>query len=160
MAAAAGILSLPLAYLKVSLSESATFQTLVGAGSAAAALAFIHLVSSTTLTIPAVQITWGGATEIEKEASLAYRVTGELVLRFFDAVDDETDAALGTEAIDFMSTVGQIMSEVLDRSETAGSLCDIASCSVSPPVRPRREEAKTDGDFHLVEVSITYEGSA
>lgn len=157
MASPAGILSLPLSFLKTALSESSNFQTWVSAGTPAAALTSIHLVSTTTLTTPAVVITWAGGSG-NREALLNYEIEGELIMRFFGVVVDETDAGLGNEAIDFMNVVGAVLGDVLDNSATAGSL-DITGWSHGPPTRPTQEEA-ANGDYHLVSVAVSYVGSA
>lgn len=161
MVAPAGIFSLPLKYLRDTLAASASFQVWVGAADATEAAARVFYVSTAAMTLPLAVLDWG-AGDLEADAGGSrswYRQEGELLLLLRGSVSSSEDADEAAEAMNFMNTIGVIVSEVLALSGQPGYL-DVLRVSHGPPVRPTHKQAKTSGDFYQVELRVRYRGSA
>lgn len=162
MATPSGIASLPLKYLRDTLAACATFQALTGAANAAAALAFVHYVSTTSTTYPFAVVDWGRSASWTKDSGGSRNYMdqeGELVLLLRASVSSSADADEGDEAVTFMNTVGAIVGELLVLAGQGGYL-DIERVSHGMPERPTYDEAKSSGDFHQIVLTIGYRSHA
>ena len=156
-----GIASLPLKYLRDSLAECASFQTWTGAANAAAALAFVHYVGTTTLTLPVAFVSWGGDARWRMNAGGVRNHTeqeGDLELVLRGAVSTSTDAGEPDESMTLMNLAGAVIAELLLLAGTGGFL-DIVGISHGEPMRPRKA-ATTASDFVQVTLSVRYRSFA
>lgn len=164
MTAPAGIVSLPLKYLRDTIAASATFQTWVGALNATEALGSIHYVAvaEADATLPLAVVDWGRTVEWDAQALGSRREflqEGELALLFRAGVTSSADDQLGEEGIVFMNKVGAVILEMLQLSGQATYL-DIVRVQLGDYERPTEDEAKTAGDFVQVLAVVRYRSVA
>lgn len=173
----ANILSEPLGLLRTRLSESAAWQTWTGAASAAAALAFIHLVEAPapanpdgytsdeldTLS-PCAVIDMppdGGGMSMTRNAVNAFRPTGRMMLLFSDDVDSAQTAA--DAKLTFTNRVGEIIEQLWAANE--GDALQIHNIDIvdgpfrSDPIGSVRDDTHSpsgEGDYHQVTFAIDW----
>lgn len=160
--------------LRVSLANSAAFQTFVGAANATAALAKIYhdawpkpttgathtLAEITALRPSAIIYTEEdqGFT-VERDASGASdwdrKNSGRLVAVLFRNVPEADRNNLTKVATDFRTTVGAIIDELMDQSVTAGRL-HIQRITASGPWRTAKERLQAEGDAQAFELMIEW----
>ena len=114
---ATGILALPMANLAALLASSASFRTLVGAGSAAAALAFIYYpeaddTSDTVQTRPRAIVSLPQEFASKKTAVSSWHRTGALWLSVELAPASQYLGVIQDEAISVLNTLGAIQAEM------------------------------------------------
>jgi len=164
----AGMISLPLKYLRDTVAASSTFQGWVGVANAEEAAERVHYVAVEGAQMPFALVDW--------EANFARRAEGggtrywfagegDLVLVFRAAVSSDDDA--GEAAVKFLNKCGGVIADMEAIAGTAGYLDISAIELLDPPSRPERDEkqAKTAaggdlvGDFYQVAYRVAF-GSA
>ncbi len=156
---ASGPLSLPMEHLKTLLSNSATFQSWVGAADAAEALASIYMVrvDEETFTRPLAVIdigekyysnirSGGGANFFQKR--------GELLL-MFEA--DVVEGSTSEEAVlNFLDNVGGCLADMEELSGTPEFLSLHEIEFDEAPTRSIDDEEPPEGDFYRVKFIVTW----
>lgn len=159
MTTPAGIFSLPLSYLRATIAGSSSFQTLVGALNAAAALSSIYYVSAPGGTSPPYAVVdWGRSarwTSGRDGVRNWFDSEGELLVLLRAAVSDGTDSAQGDDALAFMNTAGAIASELLELTGQPGYL-DVTTLEHGQPERPTEDLARQVGDFHQILFTVRW----
>ena len=153
-----GMLSLPLNYLKLTLAASSTFQAMVSAADAAAALAFIHPVQ-TDEQPPFAVLDWDPGwrrTAIAGGSRNVFQQDGTLTLLLRAMIDGEHDEE--EAAYTFINDVGDIIADMEELAGTAGFL-NITTISITDgPSRPTADEVTALGyDFYEIILSIAFE---
>lgn len=107
-----GIRTLPLYRMALLIAASATFRTITGAGSEAAALDYIHYpeADDATATIPRCIITAGPDFSQERVGHGMYRTTGSNLV-FFEFQEYDSAATLKDQYTTFLNQVGAILDE-------------------------------------------------
>lgn len=159
MTTPSGLASLPLKYLRDTLAACSAFQTMVGAANATEALDSIHYVAAPGGTaFPLAVVYFAGQQDGDVYAGGVrnhFEHTGELGLHLYGAVSDVSDAAIGDEQLAFMNTVGAILGDLVQLAGQAGYL-SVTSWSLSPPMRPDEDEARSNRDYHLAEILVRF----
>ena len=156
----------PLELLRNLVAASSTFQTWVGAEDAAAAKASIYLVSVpevseedywTTLASaqPYCILDTGDGYGLHKTAENCFRVDGDMVLAFCDAVASENadDPEAAQKA--FMLQVGNTIDDMAALAGTPGYLVVADFDIVESPQRSSPEERNELGDIYWTVLQIT-----
>lgn len=130
-----GRLSLPLHYLRNTLAASSTFQSLVGAVSAAAALEFIYYGSATDESEPPPRcIVRHLAGEMaERVSNTSWSGSGPLMLLFtLENPTDEQAEGYGEKYLYVSNQLGSIIDEMLElaRNPGAGPYLDLTNVSL------------------------------
>jgi len=157
--------SLPLSNLKDLLAASTTFQTMVGAGSAEDAKAYIHLVALAVGDIdrPFALIATGddwNSNCIGTGSSDSFITGGTLQLMFeMDISSSYTDSPQNAE-FDFMNRIGAIIKEMDNLSgTTSGSTSYIYVSNfnlMDGPARTMEEKGQSQGDYYQVVFNISW----
>lgn len=155
-----GIFSLPLFYLRASISESPTFQTWTESANAEEALEHIFPVATESPDFPLCLIDWADNFKrgiVAGGSRNFFKQTGDLTMIFQNAVDPVHGEADAT--YDFLNNVGAIISEMEAFAGQAGYL-DIQSFALeSGPTRPKIEEMESTGrDYFQIVFNVEYMG--
>lgn len=156
----AGMISLPLSYLRATIAESAAFQSWTGTADAAAALLRIFPVATESVIYPLCLVDWADNFKRSMDAAGSrnyFRQDGDLAMIFMDIVDpahDETEASY-----DFMNKVGAVIDEMESYAGKPGYL-DIQSIAIeSGPMRPKLAEVESTAlDYYQVNLVVEYRG--
>ena len=154
----AGLYSLPLHYLRLTLAGSATFQGWVGAANAAEALSYIFVNWATGATTPPyATVDWWDNFGQEKIATGAFfEGTGDLQLLIRGPRD--TNATLSDAAYTFSNKLGAILAEMAALAGSPGYLDITGFQQVSGPASPTEDEIATHGDYYQAVYRVLWEG--
>lgn len=159
---ATGPISIPLSRLKTLLSKSTNFQTLVGVGTSAAALAFIDMVRKAApdvatghgLVSHAPAGRWR-AERGQQGTSAAFDVTsGQLRLTIRKAIT-QTDAQ--DAELEFTNSLGAILTDLVNNSGAVANLQITAATLVSLS-RSDPDQKNSQGEIYMGEVDLDWKG--
>jgi hypothetical protein len=155
-----GILSLPLSYLRASLSNSSTFRTWTSTANPAAALARIHYGRAAgTATLPLAIVAPSGVFARTRPAvgHWEYAVP-TLDLSFRASITPGTADA--DAVLDLYNTVGACMTDIEALADTAGCLSMTAWRIQNDVfiVRADDDEGQVIGEHYGITVTVDYEG--
>lgn len=154
MAEPYNILTGPINDGRALLAASTTFQTLVGADDATAALESIFRAGMTPDVAgsrPFALLMQGSQRNLSQNSSSGYANHGSLYLHLeVDVPDDhlgETAAKWEAAELWFFGQLGNILNEMLALSQAGGYLAVREAQAIVAGVRPDKTQRETDGDF-------------
>lgn len=145
----AGMVSLPLHYLRLSIADSAAFRTWVGASTQAEALARIYINRETTPTRPFAVVAWDrnwSREAISGGGRNYFEQRGDLMLMFEDDIADGLDEA--DAYFTFTNTVGAIIEDIEELAGQAGYLNVVSIAVENGPARPTEDEKQETSDYY------------
>jgi len=159
MVTASGGISLPLKYMKDTIAASSNFQTWVSAASAAAALAYIHVVVAPSgYTLPCAVVEWEAGMHWPKVSGGQqnfFDQSGKITVLFQEAIVQSTEE---NAAFAFTNTLGAIVDDIQAIAGQATYL-NIDDIVLETIARPDEDERQTVGtDFYQSMMTFSFEG--
>jgi hypothetical protein len=154
---ATGVISVPLSALRTMVSQSATFQTWVGAANAAAALASIHMVGLAEADVarPFALVTLGDNWRRTYAGTNRFTMNGELFLVLEGEVDAANVDDFADAEFEFTNTVGGIIEDLEALSESEALI--VQSIRVQDaPQRSWRDEKASEGEYYNCVFAFEY----
>ena len=148
-----GLLSLPFTNLQTLLANVGAFQEFVGAASASAALASIHLVAETPPERPFAMITYPPSAGWE---GLGWRFqnSGRLELSFEDTVTPGLNSR--DAEVTFLNDIGEIVSGMQALYDVAGFLVLSGLDIIDGPVRAGKAREAADTDYYRIVLGVSW----
>lgn len=153
-----GILSEPLDVLADMISESATFQTFVGAGSAAIAKQRVYISGRLAAGTDAFERPFALISPNDFSIELNSFGTGTLDVLFEADVSSENQSSFADATFEFLNDFGNILDELMASSYTGGNLLIQRITSTMPPQRANFNQIRdnTKEDYYLSEIQVAY----